>query len=256
MPRRTRSSRAAAVLEGRRLAAMLAITLGAQVRAARKRRGWSQLALGDKVGLAPSRIGQIERGRGYGASLEVWLALGQALGIFLKVDFGRDHVQEPEDGGHLGIQELALRLGRLTGRQRTFELPTRPTNPSFSIDVGVRDDSLRVLFIEECWNTFGNINAAVRSTRRKIAEAEQLAVAIGGELGPYRVAAVWIVRDMRRNREILARYPEVFAAAFTGSSRHWVRALTTAAVEPPAELGLAWCDLRATRLFAWRKLSG
>jgi transcriptional regulator with XRE-family HTH domain len=226
------------------------------IRDARKRRRWSRSQLGAKVGLGATRIGQIERGDGTGVSLEIWFALGQALDMSFRADFARDRIEEPEDAGHLGIQELALRLGRLTGRPRTFELSTRPANPSFSIDVGVRDDSVRVLFIEECWNTFGNINAAVRSTRRKIAEAEQLAVAIGGELGPYRVAAVWIVRDTRRNREIVSRYPEVFAAAFTGSSRQWVKALTTAAVEPPVGLGLVWCDLRATRLFAWRKPGG
>jgi hypothetical protein len=182
----------------------------------------------------------------------VWFALSQALGIYLKVEFGRDPVQEPDDAGHLAIQELALRLGRLTGRQRTFELPTRPASPSFSIDVCTRDEALRVLFIEECWNTFGNINAAVRSTRRKIAEAEQLAVAVGGAQ-PYRVAAVWIVRDTRRNREIMERYPEVFGAAFTGSSRAWVAALTKKDAEPPSEMGLVWCDVRATRVSAWRK---
>ena len=233
---------------------MTATAQGARVHEARDRRGWSQQDLGDRVGLTPSRVGQIERGRGQGASLEVWFALAQALGIHLKVEFGRDPVQEPDDAGHLAIQELALRLGRETGRGRIVELPTRPANPSLSIDVCVRDDAQRVLFIEECWNTFGNINESVRSTRRKVAEAEQLAVAIGGERGPYRVAAVWIVRDTRRNREILARYPEVFAAAFEGSSRHWVKALTTKAFEPPREMGLVWCDVRATRLIAWRKV--
>lgn len=220
------------------------------------RHRWSQATLGAKVDLTQSRIAQLERGAVAGSSLEIWFALSQALRLPLRVEFGRDTMQEPEDAGHLRIQELALRLGRLTGRQRTFELPTRPADPSFSIDVGMRDDSLRVLFIEECWNTFGNINAAVRSTRRKIAEAEQLAVAIGGELGPYRVAAVWIVRDTRRNREIVARYPEVFTAAFTGSSRLWLNALTARDASPPREMGLVWCDLRATRLFAWRKLGG
>lgn len=253
MPRRDRASRAGARLEGRRLATAAALDLGNAVRNARRRRNWSQATLAAKVDLTQSRIAQLERDAVAGSSLEVWFALSQALRLPLRVEFGRDTAQEPEDAGHLGLQELALRLGRLTGRQRTFELATKPANPSFSIDAGVRDDSIRVLFIEECWNTFGNVNAAVRSTRRKIAEAEQLAIALGGEAGPYRVAAVWIVRDTRRNRDIVARYPEVFAAAFTGSSRHWVRALTKAAVEPPVELGLVWCDLRATRLFAWRK---
>jgi len=252
MPRRNRLSKAGARLEGRRLARQAAGKLGHDLRAARKRRGWSQRELGDKVDLDPSRIAQIEGGDGAGGSLEVWCALGQALGMPLRVELGRDAKEEPDDAGHLGMQELALRLGRETGRGRTFELPTRPANPSHSIDVCLRDDVQRVLILEECWNMFGNINASVRSTRRKIAEAAALAVAIGGERGPYRVAAVWIVRDTRRNREILARYPEVFASSFIGSSSGWVRALSAGGA-PPEEMGLVWCDVRATRLFPWRR---
>lgn len=252
MPRRTRLSRAGPLLDGRRLARGAAQVLGVRVRTARKRRGWSQRELGNKVDLSPSRIGQIERGFGAGVSLEIWFALGQALGLPFKVEFWRDALQDVADAGHLAIQELALRLGRVIGANGTFELATRPSNPTYSVDVCLRDDRRRVLIIEECWNTFGNINASVRSTRRKIAEAEQLAIALGGDRGPYRVAAVWIVRDTRRNREILARYPEVFAATFVGSSARCVAALTDSTTRPPDELGLVWCDNSATRLFAWR----
>ena len=78
-------------------------------------------------------------------------------------------------------------------------------------------------------------------------------MAIGGEAGAYRVAACWIVRDTRRNREILARYPEVFAAALTGSSAKWVRALTRPGATVPTEPGLVWCAGNATRVFAWRR---
>jgi len=253
LPRRDRLTRAGPRLAGRGLARSTTAALGARVRAARRRRGWTLKQLGEKVDLTLGRLSQIERGEGSSASLEVWFALAQALVMPLKVEFGRDAAQEPEDAGHLTIQELALRLGRQVGRSRSFELPTRPANPALSVDVCLRDDRLRLLIIEECWNTFGNINGSVRSTRRKIAEAQQLATTVGGERGPYRVAAVWIVRNTRRNREILARYPEVFASAFTGSSAQWVKALTSPGVNPPDEMGLVWCDVRATRLFAWRR---
>lgn len=252
VPRPSRVTRAGPRLDGRRLAASAAMQLGTAVRAARKRRGWKQSALGDKAAMSPSRIGQIERGKGAGVSLEIWFALGQALDIPVRVEFGRDKLQELTDAGHLGIQELVLRLGRAVGSKGTFELPTRPANPSLSVDVGLRDDNRRLLMITECWNTFGNINASVRNTRRKIAEAEALSVSLGGDSGPYRVAACWIVRDTRRNREIVGRYPEVFGSVFTGSSAGWVKALTTPGAEPPTEIGLIWCDLAATRLFARR----
>jgi transcriptional regulator with XRE-family HTH domain len=226
--------------------------LGERVRLARKRRGWSQRELAELVDLTPSRVGQLELGRGVGASLEVWHALGEALDVQFAAGFRRDAIEDTADAGHLRMQELILRLGRETRRQRALVLPTRPLDPALSTDVCLADDRLRVLFQLECWNTFGSINASVRSTRRKIADAQALAVAIGAEGGAYRVAACWIVRDTRRNREIVGRYPEVFAATFTGSSARWLQALTTAEVRPPNELGLVWCDLNATRLFPRR----
>jgi hypothetical protein len=148
---------------------------------------------------------------------------------------------------------LVLRLSRPAGYTGTFELPTRPQNPAYSVDVCLRDDARRLLVLVECWNTFGNIGASVRSTRRKVAEAEALAVAIGGDEGAYRVEACWVVRDSVRNREILERYPEMFGSTFTGSSAGWARALTTGGSQPPAGIGLVWCDVRAGRLRAWRR---
>lgn len=253
MPGRKPGSRAAAVLAGRERAARLAAELGSKVRQARRRRRWSQRLLGEKVGVTGRRVGQLERGLGAGASIDLWSALASALDLPLKVELGRDRVEDTADAGHLRIQELVLRLGRLAGHVRTFELPTRPAEPSLSTDVCLRDDARRILVLAECWNTFGSINAAVRSTRRKLAEAEALAVALGGEAGPYRVAGCWVVRDTRRNREIIGRYPEIFGATFVGSSAAWVRALSEPGASLPAELGLVWSDLNATRLFAWRR---
>lgn len=67
---------------------------------------------------------------------------------------------------------------------------------------------------------------------------------------PHAVGVVWEVRASIRNRALVARYPEVFAAWFPGSSFGWVRALATGTVLP-GQPGLAWCDVAGTRLFAW-----
>lgn len=196
-------------------------SMGEQVRAARRRRGWSQAELARKVGISQVRLSQIEAGKGGGVPADLWFAIADALGMPFRMEFGRDPSQELEDAGHLEMQEFMLGLGRRTGFGRMFELATRPSNPAYSTDVGLRDDVRRLLVLEECWNTFGNIGASVRSTRRKIAEAEALAVALEGEGGPYRVAAVWVVRD----------------------------------VEPPSDMGIVWCDPRSGSLSTWRRSS-
>ncbi len=230
-------------------------SIGEQVRVARRRRGWSQAELARKVGITQVRLSQIEAGKGGGVPADLWFAIADALQMPFRMEFGRDPLQELEDAGHLEMQEFMLGLGRRTGFGRTFELATRPSNPAYSADVGLRDDTRRLLVLEECWNTFGNIGASVRSTRRKIAEAEGLALALGGERGAYRVAAVWVVRDVPRNRAVLARYPEIFDATFTASSGAWINALTTRDAEPPHGIGLIWCDPRRGRLATWRRPS-
>jgi hypothetical protein len=148
------------------------------------------------------------------------------------------------------MQEYLLGLARRTGRTATFELPTRPADPSRSIDVCVRDPRHRVLIIEEAWNTFGDLGAAIRSTHRKQAEADDLAATID-DGPPFRVAVVWVVRASATNRAIFARFPEIFRSAFPGSSRAWTRALTTGGPAPSAS-GLVWYDPATDRIHEWR----
>ena len=108
------------------------------------------------------------------------------------------------------------------------------------------------MVLVECWNVIGDLGAAVRSSDRKRAEAEALAVALGGEGGPFAVGLCWVVRATRRNRDLLSRYPHIFDARFPGSSLGWLRALTTGD-DFPSEPGIMWCDLGAMCLVARRR---
>jgi transcriptional regulator with XRE-family HTH domain len=221
-------------------------TQGVAIRAARRRRKWTQAELARRIGVAQPSVSALERGDGAAYSLELWQQLALVLALPLRFELGRDALEEPADAGHLAIEELVLRLGRMTGRRRRFELATKPAEPSRSTDVGLIDDIHRVLILTECVNTFGNINASIRSSDRKRSEAEALAISLGGG-EPYRVALCWVVRATRRNRELLARYPELFSNRFAGSSRGWATALSSAR-RPPDEPGLVWCDLNTTRV--------
>jgi hypothetical protein len=125
-----------------------------------------------------------------------------------------------------------------------FEMPTRPTDPSRSTDVGIRDPANKSRILAECWNTFGDLGAAIRSTHRK----EHEAAATWPE---DRIATVWVVRVTAANRALLARFPHIVDAAFPGSSRVWVRALT-AGGPPPRESGIVWFDPATGRLMERR----
>lgn len=226
---------------------------GEKVRAARRRRAWTQAELGRRVGLSQATISKIERGEGGTLSLVAWQRVADALELPLDLRLGRDAREETRDAGHLAMQELLLRLGRQSGYPRTFELTTRPSNPTAWVDVGLVDHGRRRLLLLECVNAMEDIGASARSSDRKQAEAEGLAIAISNGRS-YAVHVCWVVRDTRRNRQLVQRYPELFASRFPGSSRDWVAALTQGA-DPRSDRGLVWCDVKGTRLFAWRRRS-
>ena len=233
----------------RRERALLA-ELGADVRDSRVRRHWTQRELAARAGMSQSGISELERGLGGSLSLATWERLAVALDRQLGVRFSRDPQEEPVDAGHLVVQELILRLARNAGRGRSFEMPTRRNDPSLSADVCLRDDRRATLVLVECWNTITDIGASARSFDRKLADLGSASVALWPERDAQ-VRGCWVVRATRRNRSLVGRYPEVFAARFPGSSQGWARALV-ADEAPPRDPGLVWCDVPGTRLYAWR----
>ena len=221
------------------------------MRARRRRKRLTQEQLGDRVGLSQATISRAERGQGGGLTMDAWQRIGLAVDRPLVVTLQRDTTGETADAGHLAIQELVLRLGRAAGYAASFELPTRPAESWRSADVGLRDDPRRRLILVECWNTIGDVGAASRASERKRADAEALTAARWGE-EPTTTGVAWVVRATARNRALVARHPEVFAARFPGSSAGWLRALLQG-MAPPGQPGLCWCDVAVTRLFAWRR---
>jgi len=208
--------------------------------------------LAARVGLSQARLAEIEAGRGGGAPAEVWFALGEALGVYLRFEFGRDPQAELRDAGHLEIQELVLRVAKPAGWEQAFEARSGGWQSDRSVDVRLLDRKGRRLVIGECWNTFGDLGEATRSSERKVRDAHEQAVAIAGEGEPFEVGLIWIVRDTAANRALVNRYPRIFESRFPGSSREWVKALTSGG-PMPARPGLAWCDVMAARLFARRR---
>lgn len=227
---------------------------GADLREGRVRRALTQTQAGARAGIGRGVVSRIERGLGGSIAIDAWQRLALAVGRPLVIGVQRDVAGETADAGHLAMQELILRIGRLAGFDGRFELATRPAEPWRSIDVGLIHDRARMLLVVECWNTIGDVGAAARASTRKLAEASALAIARWGE-GPTTVGLVWVVRATARNRAIVARYPEVFAARFPGSSAGWVATLTEGA-PPPPQTGLVWSEVAGTKVFAWRRRPG
>lgn len=243
-----RVSRTQVEIAGHREATAMAATLGGQIRATRRGRRMTLTGLAARTGIGRTRLSEIERGHGARAPLESWVAIGIALDRPLAVGLSRplgEAHEGPRDAGHLEIQEHVLRLAAARGRAGTFELPTRPDDPSRSTDVGIRDARHGIRILAECWNTFGDLGGAVRATNRKAAEA-------AATWPDDRIGTVWVIRATASNRALLARFPHVLAAAFPGSSRAWVAALSHGA-PPPTGPGLVWFDPSTSRLTEHRR---
>jgi transcriptional regulator with XRE-family HTH domain len=245
MPRKTRSQDE---FDGDREAKALAATLGGELKRSRKRRGMTQRDLAVRIGLEQSRMSEIELGEGARLPLATWVRLGKAIERPFAAGFSRELTPEPRDAGHLDAQELLLGLARETGRIGLFELPTRPTDPARSTDVGIRDDRRRVLIRCEIWNRLDDFGRAIRDTDRKDAEAGNAAEFREPK---YRVASCWLFVDNAANRALVAQYPEILRARFAGSSGAWASALSTGA-DPPRAPGVCWIDPKAGRITALR----
>ena len=248
------AKRPRAAILGEQRARAAAVRLGADLRASRKRRRLTQAALAQDVGISGQRLGDLELGLGAAAPSDVWFALAEALDRYLKFEFARDPHAELADAGHLDMQELLLRVARGGGWERAFEARSRASGSDRSVDVRLVDRRARRLVVAECWNTFGDLGAATRSSNSKVRDAEEQAVAVAGDGQPFEVGLCWVVRDTKRNREVVARYEQIFTARFPGFSAAWVMALTNGG-PMPHQPGLVWCDVRATRLFSHRRAS-
>jgi transcriptional regulator with XRE-family HTH domain len=221
--------------------------LGGEIRAMRIRREWTQEELARHAAVGRLVVSRAERAVG-SLDVDALEHIALAFGAPLMLGFGRGPVEGISDAGHLAMQELVLRLGRLAGFAAQVEAAAGDSWRS--TDVELRSDARKRLIVAECWNTIGDVGAAARSTTRKAADADAKATALWGESG--QAGSVWVVRATARNHDLVGRYPEVFASRFPGSSRGWVNALTIGG-ELPDQTGLVWCDVGATRLYAWRR---
>ncbi|HYN70531.1 MAG TPA: helix-turn-helix transcriptional regulator [Candidatus Eisenbacteria bacterium] len=249
---RVRSTAAAAA--GVQEAAAIATTLGREIREARVRRRLTQASVARRAATSRGRLADLERGAGSRAPLELWVRVAMAVGRPLSVRLSRDidaGGANPSDAGHLAAQELLLRLGRAHGWVGSVELATRPNDPSRSADVVLRAERRRLLILIEVMNRVADLGAAARSTDRKAADLEALAMLVGGDRGPFAIASGWVLVDTAANRRLVGSYPEFFRARFPGSSNTWAKALSTGS-PPPTLSAVAWIDPRAGAVRALR----
>lgn len=267
---------------GRQRAWHVAARLGVALRTASTASGRTQAEVADRAGVSQGLISLVERGRGMTSSVETWACIAAAVGEqlvgFFELATG---ASAPRDIEHLRRQSALIELAGGGGWTALPELAIDPNIArSRSIDVALVRSRTREAVAVEIWDWFDDVGAALRgldakrsmlvqrlhaefmprSTLQRRLAAEDasrstLEERLGAEtttepaLDPdWRVRGLFVVRDTRRNRALVAELRPLFAARFAGSAIAWLRALADPSIPMPDGHGLLWSDRAGTSL--------
>jgi len=102
--------------------------------------------------------------------------------------------------------------------------------------------------VVEIWDWFDDVGGVLRGLDGKV-------VALRDRLdssADWTVRGLFVVRDTRRNRQLVTELGPMFAARFPGNARTWLRALTDPRQLLPEGARLLWSDRAGTSLKASR----
>ena len=232
--------RAGRAVAGRLRARTVAIRLGIGLRDARLTAGRTQAEIADRAGVSQGLISLIERGHGRSASIETWACIAAAVGEqfvgFLERASG---AAQPRDIEHLRRQSALIELASAGGWSALPELAVDPGSiRSRSIDVVLMREATSEAVVVEVWDWFDDVGASLRGLDAKV-------TALGPRLAAeWRIEGLFIVRDTRRNRTLVAELRPLFAARFSGSAVDWLRALGSPTTRLPDGHGFVWSDAK------------
>jgi transcriptional regulator with XRE-family HTH domain len=252
--------------------------LGTALRDARRVAGHTQSQVADRASVSQPLISNLERGRGQTASIETWACVAAALGEqfvgFLEHAPG---ATPPRDIEHLRRQSALIGMAAAGGWVALPEFAIDPgASRSRSIDVALIRTASREAIAAEIWDWFDDVGASLRGLDAKVTmlgsrlaegptnighgTTDPARTRTHGDADTWRVGGLFIIRDTRRNRAIVAELRPLFAARFTGSSTAWLRALTSDDTSTPDGHGLLWSEspgrLIASRIADRRWVSG
>ena len=210
----------------------------------------TQAQVADRAALSQTLISDLELGLGTSASIETWAMVASAVGEqfvgFLERAPG---ASLPRDIEHARRQSALISIATPGGWRALPELRLdQDARWSRSIDVALVRRATGEAVVVEIWNWFEDVGAALRSLDGKVA-------ALRDRLDPsveWTVRGLFIVRDTRRNRKLVAELGPMFATRFPGNAGAWLRALTDPGQPLPRGDGLLWSDRTGTSLRASR----
>lgn len=190
------------------------VRFGRIVRALRRRRGWRQQDLADRVGVSQSLISLVERGHGDRVALRTLLRIAAALDARLVLDlrWRAGDLDRLLDEGHAAIgAEMAARLGRHAWRT-AMEVTYADGSSSGSIDILGWHEASRSLLVIENKTEITSGEATLRKLDEKERVAPRLAEARFG-WSARTVSRLLVVDDTTTARRRVAAHAALFDSA-------------------------------------------
>lgn len=211
--------------------------------------GLTQAQLGARIGIHQTAVSKLERGRAARFSLETWAAAAAALGQELTAFFELAATSDPPaDIEHLRRQQLVVATAAKGGWRAHVEREVSSEGRRLVIDVLLERSVAgrpAELCVVEVWNWLADVGQAWRNHGQKV-------LAVRRSHAGLSVSGLFVLRDTRRNRDLVRELGVVFDARFHGSSDRMLAALLDRDVSAPEADAMAWTDAQATRLIPAR----
>ncbi|HEX7949823.1 MAG TPA: helix-turn-helix domain-containing protein [Candidatus Limnocylindrales bacterium] len=205
---------------------MNAVRLGLQIRALRRRKGWTQAMLGARCGATASAISRLERGRAAAASLRPLEAVAGALEARLAVQlqWQGEALDRLLDAEHAALVDWTLRWLAAAGWEALPEVTFQVRGDRGSVDVLARHASGPVLVVE-VKSVIPDAQSLLASLDRKARLAPMIVRERGWPVATT-VGRMLVVPSDRTARRRVAALEATFGAALpqrTVEARRWVR---------------------------------
>jgi transcriptional regulator with XRE-family HTH domain len=206
---------------------MDSIRFGLGVRALRRRRGWTQAGLGARIGLSPSAVGRIERGRADRVTLRTLERVSAALGsrVDIRLLWNGESLDRFLDQRHASLVDATLERLNRAGWNAEVEVSFAIRGERGSIDILGFHPPTASLLVVEVKSVVPDLQAMLVSLDRKGRLARE--IALGRGWLARSVTRLLVLPDDRTARRRVTDLHRTFGTALparTVEVRRWLKA--------------------------------
>jgi transcriptional regulator with XRE-family HTH domain len=202
------------------------VRFGRQLRALRRRHGWRQADLAQRVSVSRGVIARIEQGQADRVTVALLERIGRPVGarITCRLDWNGEALDRLLDADHASVVEAVIRLLVAAGWSCAAEVSFNIAGERGSVDVLAWHAETAALLVVEAKSTIPDVQLMLFALDRKVRLASRLAEERGWV--PRAISRLLVVREDRTARRRVDAHAATFGNAFpdrTAVVRRWIR---------------------------------